>query len=231
MRNEPVFPVRALERVAEGMTVVDADGRPLGTVSRLHMGDPEAITTEGNEPRQALSEAWTSPRIDRPELDDTLRRAGFLELEGEGLDDASRVIPGDRVAEVSGDIVRLHPSPAAVGAASVSAPSRPSAPVTQAAWSTTPPLDRAPEAHEANRPRPMLLAAAAMVVVAGLAAAGTFYIRWRRDQARPVNRVRRAASQVSDQPGALAALGALLLVLFASTRRGQGHEQDESDQD
>ena len=41
----------AMARVQEGMHVVDAAGEDLGKVEFLQMGDPEAVTTEGNEHR------------------------------------------------------------------------------------------------------------------------------------------------------------------------------------
>ena len=39
MNQIPLFQLAPLERVAEGMTVVDADGRRLGRVARVVMGD------------------------------------------------------------------------------------------------------------------------------------------------------------------------------------------------
>ena len=49
MNQTPVFPVPLLERVREGMTVIDDSGRQLGTVAHIRMGDPQAVTTEGQD--------------------------------------------------------------------------------------------------------------------------------------------------------------------------------------
>src|SRR5437660_707247 len=39
-----------IARVQEGMRVVDATGEQVGKVAYVKMGDPEAVTTQGNEP-------------------------------------------------------------------------------------------------------------------------------------------------------------------------------------
>jgi hypothetical protein len=116
MSEQPIFSSTPLELVAEGMTVVDADGRRLGTVIRLHMGDPDAASIAGNEPAQAvLGSGWSADPEglnDLPnDLARELERVGFLEVDAPGLSGAARFIPGDRVADVSGEVVRLHPHP------------------------------------------------------------------------------------------------------------------------
>jgi hypothetical protein len=44
-----VFPVSPLESVREGMTIVDAQNRPLGTVTHVFPGSPNAVTTNEND--------------------------------------------------------------------------------------------------------------------------------------------------------------------------------------
>src|SRR5207249_1306676 len=48
--NTSVFKSKLIERVQEGMRVIDANGDDIGSVEHLKMGDPEALTTAGNEP-------------------------------------------------------------------------------------------------------------------------------------------------------------------------------------
>jgi hypothetical protein len=113
MNEQPLFPSNVLERVREGMTVVDSPGHQLGRVIRLRMGDPDAASVEGNEPTSVLGGSWATDLDGLEDLPDELRRdlrrAGFLEVDGPDLEGAARLIPGDRIAEVSGDTVYLHP--------------------------------------------------------------------------------------------------------------------------
>ena len=66
-----------MTRVQEGMRVVDAAGEDLGKVEYLQMGDPGAVTTEGNEHRpddlvgRVLERAL--PEESEPDVPDTLR--------------------------------------------------------------------------------------------------------------------------------------------------------------
>src|SRR5438067_11975581 len=108
-----MFPSNPLESVRDGMTVVDAAGTRLGQVKRVHMGDPEAASVEGNEPTSVLGGSWVTDLDELGDVPDELRRdlrrAGFLELDGPGLEGTARLVPGDRIADISGETVRLHP--------------------------------------------------------------------------------------------------------------------------
>ena len=105
----------AMSRVQEGMRVVDAAGEDLGKVEYLRMGDPEAVTTEGNEHRptdlvgavveRALPDE-SEPDVPDP-LRTELRRTGFLKIGGHGLLGKARYVSSERVSAVSGDTVRL----------------------------------------------------------------------------------------------------------------------------
>jgi hypothetical protein len=136
MTDKPIFDADTdpLDRVREGMTVVDDGGRDLGKVVSLRLGDPGAVSMTGNEPRGGdLVEA------DPPFLDDQafmmgtppvyagehhalrdvpvsvrehLLRGGFIEVDGHGLDGAERLIPSDRIREVSEDVVTVRRSAA-----------------------------------------------------------------------------------------------------------------------
>src|ERR687883_119181 len=118
MQNgESVFATTPLELVREGMTVIAAAGRRLGTVDRLQMGDPEGATTAGNEPSPGpggLGPLWGSDIDGLGDVPDQLRaelrRVGFIRVDGPDLKGAERFIPGDRVAQVAGDTVRLRPA-------------------------------------------------------------------------------------------------------------------------
>lgn len=134
MNNQPIFPVSPLESVREGMAVVDSQGRRIGTVVRVRLGYPEAVTVEaeGEDLKErtggvvvaavpnadniqpvAAAVPVTGEGLDDPDLPQEVReallRAGFIEIEGSGLKGLARYVPGDRIAEVSGDSVRLRP--------------------------------------------------------------------------------------------------------------------------
>jgi hypothetical protein len=104
-----------MSRVEEGMRVLDARGEEVGKVQFVHMGDPEAVTTEGNEDRptdlmgrvaQAVLPDEREPDVPEP-LRTNLVRTGFVKIDGPGLRDTDRYASSEQVREVSGDTVRL----------------------------------------------------------------------------------------------------------------------------
>src|SRR5579859_4710410 len=131
-----LFPVSPLERVREGMSVIDARNQRLGRVARVFPGYPNAVSTNDDELPSGLvgmiiaplgNTGATSPGtgypyvidriLDDPEVPDELRlellRSGFIEVDGPGLNGAARYIDGDKVAAISDEEVRLnivHPS-------------------------------------------------------------------------------------------------------------------------
>jgi sporulation protein YlmC with PRC-barrel domain len=126
-----VFPVSPLESVREGMTIVDAQNRPLGTVTHVFPGSPNAVTTNENDLASGQVGMIIAPlentggtstvgvafpwvvdgMLNDPALPDELRlehlRTGFVELDGPGVRGLARYIHGDQIDEVAGDVVRL----------------------------------------------------------------------------------------------------------------------------
>ena len=113
MNEGTALPTQLIERVREGMTVVDAAGERLGTVAFAKTGDPRAMTTRGNEPGEpgptgaAPLTVSGEPQVPGP-LRSQLLRSGFIKVEGPGLADADRYVPGDRVGDVSADTATLR---------------------------------------------------------------------------------------------------------------------------
>ena len=101
--------------VQEGMRVVDATGEDLGKVEYLQMGDPEAVTAEGNEHRpddlvgRVVERAL--PEESEPDVPDPLRtelqRTGYLKIGGHGILGKARYVSSERASVVTGDTVRL----------------------------------------------------------------------------------------------------------------------------
>jgi hypothetical protein len=113
--GEPVFGTPPIERIQEGMKVIDLNGDDLGKVEYIQMGDPQAATTEGNdlpEPgllgRVAIAFAGDErePEVHEP-LRSQLLRIGFIKVDGGGLLAEDRYVRSDQIARVSGDTVTL----------------------------------------------------------------------------------------------------------------------------
>lgn len=117
--NEAPFNTSAIERVREGMTVIDAAGETLGTVEYVQMGDPDAATTHGSTqtplgsqlPKSVISGATEPFFGDEPEVPEPVRsqliRHGFIKVDNPGLLGSDRYVRGDHIREVSNDKVIL----------------------------------------------------------------------------------------------------------------------------
>jgi hypothetical protein len=111
-REEALF-----AQIREGMKVVDAAGEDVGKVDDIVMGDPEAVTTEGQEMRPAdggilgnVAQAVTDPRGE-PDVPDPfysqLVRTGYIKVDAKGWFSKDRYVPAEFVAAVEDDVVRL----------------------------------------------------------------------------------------------------------------------------
>jgi hypothetical protein len=104
--------MNSLEDVREGMDVIDASGEKVGTVKAVKMGDPQAVTAEGQKVGEregiidALADAFTSTGDLPDERRERLLRLGYIEVEGAGLSH-DFVEAADAVESVTGDAVRL----------------------------------------------------------------------------------------------------------------------------
>lgn len=115
---EPEFELQVdelpISRVREGMEVIDAGGKKIGDVERVHLGDPEAITNAGQErpdSRPGLADALLSVFTDSsPDMPESIRNRlihdGFIKVDG-GLLGPTRYALAGQIASVSGDTVRL----------------------------------------------------------------------------------------------------------------------------
>ena len=101
-----------IERVYDGMRVVDVDGHDIGKVEMVKMGDPEALTARGNRVGPAtgvtpLDSDYNEPEVPQPIRDDLLR-VGFIKVDGAGLFDSDRYFRADVIESVDGDTVRIR---------------------------------------------------------------------------------------------------------------------------
>lgn len=104
-----------IEMVREGMTVVDSKGEKVGKVEGLQMGNPEAVTEQGNEVQDTgflgnIAEAFVGDERE-PDVPGPLRarllRSGYIKVDGGFLIETDRYVPADQIASVSGDTVHL----------------------------------------------------------------------------------------------------------------------------
>lgn len=101
--------MNAMEQVREGMSVVDADGNEIGTVEEFKMGDPEAITAEGQAPEQnngllanLLSALGGGPDVPQ-ERAERMLRLGYVKIDNKGLLAGDRYVAADQVDRVADD--------------------------------------------------------------------------------------------------------------------------------
>jgi len=107
---------KLMRQVRAGMRVVDAHNDDVGTVDEMSMGDPEAVTTAGNEPRATgglMRDIAEAISVDRPEPDvpDPLRsrllREGYLKVKRGPLG-GHVYVSGEQLARTDGDRVVLR---------------------------------------------------------------------------------------------------------------------------
>lgn len=101
-----------LQNVREGMTVFDSASAEVGTVVAVKMGDPDAVTAEGQTSPErhsvidAIGDAFTGGSDLPDERRERLLRLGYIEVDPPGIA-RNRLIPADQVARVTSDGVYL----------------------------------------------------------------------------------------------------------------------------
>ncbi|MFI2752289.1 hypothetical protein ACGIF2_02515 [Cellulomonas sp. P22] len=102
-----------IAQVREGMEVVDPGGQKVGKVGDVHMGDPEAVTAEGEEPQReggvigAVAAAITGEgRLPR-QAQEELARLGYLRIDRHHLGGRHLYASGDQVQGVVDGVVHL----------------------------------------------------------------------------------------------------------------------------
>lgn len=217
MTEDTGFRTEPMERVIEGMTVVDAAGEKLGTVAYVKLGDSQAVTTQGNEPGElGVLGAVPSPASGErePDVPEPLRsqllRAGFIKVDGPGLLDPDRYVRGDRVGDVSGDTVRLRPP--------TSSTARPRGAIVEtqgevSARADAPAAGQLPTAGPGATVSPFQqpsrglsrgvmfgVGGGGLAAIGGAGGAAWLYRRWQRERNRPINRLRRQVRRAAAKP-------------------------------
>ncbi|MFJ6281004.1 hypothetical protein [Arthrobacter subterraneus] len=79
-----------LSKVREGMAVFNAAGKKLGKVKEVKMGDPDAVTPEGqyeggSDFRTVVADIFRHDKKMDEERAQRLMRVGYLEVDGTGI--------------------------------------------------------------------------------------------------------------------------------------------------
>jgi hypothetical protein len=98
----------------EGMRVLDRDGTEVGTVEQVKLGDPGAVTTQGQRAGEVsglIGFVVNSVAGSEPDLPGTLAarllRLGYIKIDG-GLFGPDRYAAADEIAEAGDGLVRLR---------------------------------------------------------------------------------------------------------------------------
>lgn len=101
-----------IEQVREGMQVVGPDGNKIGKVEGLKMGDPGAVTTEGQTAPEtgglgtaidSLAEISRLPR----HIAERLLRLGYVKIDKSGLFGGHEYVAADELDRVEDDTLWL----------------------------------------------------------------------------------------------------------------------------
>lgn len=99
--------------VREGMSVIDATGAEIGEVAQVSMGDPQTITSAGQENAgpggivQAAMQVFSGADGLPAQAKDRMARMGYVRIDASGLFSGHRYATSDQVAQVTGDVLRL----------------------------------------------------------------------------------------------------------------------------
>ncbi|MEV0629303.1 hypothetical protein [Nonomuraea wenchangensis] len=103
-----------ISQVHTGMKVVDRDGKEVGTVELVKMGDPQAATTDGQQPGRSpgfvpvLSDVFGHAEPDLPPaLAARLLRTGFVKVDGRGLFARDLYVAPEQVARIEDNVLHL----------------------------------------------------------------------------------------------------------------------------
>lgn len=99
-----------ISHVREGMRVVDSNGDEVGTVEDVRMGDPEAVTDQGESTRDVGLFSGTEDSGLSEQARHQLARTGYVRVSKSGLLSGSAYAGGDEITRVEDDVVHLSRS-------------------------------------------------------------------------------------------------------------------------
>ena len=102
-----------IEQVREGMHVVTPDGKKIGKVEDLKMGDPEAVTSDGQTDAETgglvstvIDNFAATSRLPRHTAE-RLLRIGYVKVDRSGLFAGHAYLASDELDRVEGDTLWL----------------------------------------------------------------------------------------------------------------------------
>ena len=109
MQHEPA----PINRVTEGMRVVDATGAEIGRVDLIRAGDPNTVTVQAPPSGlgTTLADLINATVVEEPDVpadaEARLRRGGYLKVDGHGVLHDAVYVAADQISDVTDDGVRL----------------------------------------------------------------------------------------------------------------------------
>jgi sporulation protein YlmC with PRC-barrel domain len=105
--------MEVIEQVREGMDVLASDGRKVGKVEDLKMGDPEAVTSDGQTDPETggligtlIDDFAETSKLPRHTAE-RLLRIGYVKIDRSGLFTGHAYLGSDELDRVEGDTVWL----------------------------------------------------------------------------------------------------------------------------
>jgi hypothetical protein len=102
-----------IEKVREGMHVVGPDGKKIGKVESLKMGDPDAVTADGQTDPETgglvgtlIGDFATTASLPRHSAE-RLLRIGYVRINRSGLFSGHAYVGSDKLDRVEGDTLWL----------------------------------------------------------------------------------------------------------------------------
>lgn len=105
----------AIAQIQRGMIVIDRERNEIGKVEDVRLGDPDAVTTQGQDRETTVENimgstvrhAFGSDEGLPEELAARLLRTGYLRVDARGLLQPDLFVGADQVAQVENDTVYL----------------------------------------------------------------------------------------------------------------------------
>lgn len=97
-----------LGQLREGMQVLDASGKDIGTVSGIQMADPDAATVEPSEDDTIFEGRSVLTGSDNGDVTERMRHTGYFKLDAKGLFSSDKYITPEMIDSVTEGVVRLR---------------------------------------------------------------------------------------------------------------------------
>lgn len=105
--------MESMREVREGMSVVDRSGKEVGTVEGFKEGDPEAVTSQGQAPRDdgglvgEVADVLGAGTDLPAQHAERMMRVGYIKIDSKGLFKSDCFAAADHLDRVEDDVLHL----------------------------------------------------------------------------------------------------------------------------